>query len=94
MGDVFLTMRYALADCCARARDLGLVNVYYPYATAELNAPRQMMWDEGARAEHDRAFFMGMHGELEDGDPTQNPSFDPWNLYGSLDWGGGSWSRA
>jgi GT2 family glycosyltransferase len=97
MSDVFLTMRYALADCCARARDLGLVNVYYPYATATLNVPRQMMWDEGARAEHDRAFFMGMHGELQDGDPTQNPSFDPWNLYGSLDWGGGaggSWSRA
>ena len=56
-----------------------------------------MMWDEGARAEHDRAFFMGMHGELQDGDPTQTPSFDPWNLYGSLNWGGGaggSWSRA
>ncbi len=69
-------------EAFVRAHAAGLCNVYLPYATARLNAPRSLMGrdpspEELARGER----LLALLPELAEGDPSHSPSFDPWSPY-------------
>lgn len=83
----FSTQRYVLAEVFARSFFVGLRNVYLPYATARLNAPRSLFDNEPAKDElDDAARFTELFPSLVNGDSSHNPNFDPWNGYYRLNW--------
>ncbi|WP_273382316.1 glycosyltransferase [Enorma phocaeensis] len=86
----FSTTRYALVEMFTRSFCSGLRNVYLPYATAYLNAPRSFFNDGRTEAElNDAARFIHLFPNVAKGDPSHNPNFDPWNGYYRLNWARG-----
>ena len=82
----FLTPGYALAEAFVRAYGAGLRNVFLPYATARLCAPRAVMTSVGASERADAARMVGLFPRLAEGDPSHSPRLDPWSDYYRLAW--------
>lgn len=75
---------YVLAEATAAAYTNGLRNVYLPYATARLNAPRSLLGLGEGGASEDATLFAARHPEVADGDPSHNPNFDLRGIYYAL----------
>lgn len=83
----FETLRYSLSNAFIRAFDVGLRNVYLPYATARLNVGRSL-FDDGSHAseQFDTLRLLCLFPRLVHGDPSHNPNFSPWSGYYRLNW--------
>lgn len=82
----FSTPAYGLAEAFVAGYLSGLRNVYLPYATARLSAPRTLL-DEGGPRPADAERLLGLFPQLACGDMSHNPNFDPWSGYYRLHWG-------
>lgn len=83
----FSTPAYALTEAFLRAQASGQRNVFLPYATARLSAPRSLLGPIPSGEERaDAARLAALFPWVAQGDPTHSSGFDPWNGYYRLNW--------